>query len=117
MFDAVIIGARVAGSPTAMLLARKGYKVLLLDSATFPSDMLSTHQIQIPGSLALKRWGLYDKMVDTKPGLAAHVRFDIRGGDVVLDGFYPEVEGVKGVHAPRRIILDKILVDAAVEAG
>ena len=49
VYDAIVIGARVAGSPTAMLLARKGYRVLLVGRANFPSDTLSTHQIQLPG--------------------------------------------------------------------
>ncbi|HYR27093.1 MAG TPA: FAD-dependent monooxygenase, partial [Thermoanaerobaculia bacterium] len=43
MYDAIVIGARCAGSPTAMLLARRGFKVLLVDKATFPSDTISTH--------------------------------------------------------------------------
>ena len=50
MYDAIVVGARCAGSPTAMLLARKGYKVLLLDKAGFPSDTLSTHYIHQPVS-------------------------------------------------------------------
>ena len=45
MYDAIVVGARCAGSPTAMLLARRGYRVLLLDRAGFPSDTLSTHYI------------------------------------------------------------------------
>jgi flavin-dependent dehydrogenase len=115
MYDAIIIGARVAGSPTAMLLARKGYRVLLLDRATFPSDTLSTHQLQLPASLMLKQWGLLDKVQATRPGAARHVVFDM--GGVFLEGEFPDVEGVNAVHSPRRTILDKILVDAAVQAG
>ncbi|MBZ0289244.1 MAG: NAD(P)/FAD-dependent oxidoreductase [Anaerolineae bacterium] len=115
MYDAIIIGARVAGSPTAMLLARKGYRVLLLDRASFPSDTLSTHQLHLPASLALKRWGLLDKVLATHPGSAHHVLFDI--GETRLEGMFPTVDGVSAVHSPRRTILDKILVDAAVEAG
>ena len=42
-YDAIVVGARCAGSPTAMLLARKGYRVLVVDRATFPSDTVSTH--------------------------------------------------------------------------
>jgi hypothetical protein len=45
IYDAVIVGARCAGAPTAMLLARTGYQVLLLDRASFPSDTISTHII------------------------------------------------------------------------
>ncbi|MEO8611253.1 MAG: NAD(P)/FAD-dependent oxidoreductase [Chloroflexota bacterium] len=115
MYDAIIVGARVAGSPTAMLLARKGYRVLLLDRATFPSDTLSTHQLQLPASLMLKGWGLLDKIQATNPGAARHVVFDM--GDVFLEGTFPDVEGINAVHSPRRTILDKILVDAAVDAG
>ena len=50
MFDAIVVGARCAGSPTAMLLARKGYRVLLLDKVRFPSDTLSVHYIHQPAS-------------------------------------------------------------------
>jgi len=114
MYDAIIIGARAAGSPTAMLLARKGYRVLLLDRATFPSDTLSTHQIQIPGSLALKRWGLFDKVLATGLQPAHRVHFDM--GEIVLEGEFPSVDGVDAVYSPRRYLLDKILVDAAVDA-
>jgi len=62
MYDAIIVGARCAGSPLAMLLARKGYRVLLLDKASFPSDTISTHHIHQPGVAHLKRWGLLDKL-------------------------------------------------------
>src|SRR5688572_1146310 len=65
MYDVIIIGARCAGSPTALLLARKGYRVLLVDRATFPSDTISTHFIQRPGITQLKSWGLLDKLKAT----------------------------------------------------
>src|SRR4051795_4876905 len=64
-YDAIVVGARCAGSPTAMLLARKGYKVLLVDRSTFPSDTLSTHVLHPPGAAALKRWGLLDQLAGT----------------------------------------------------
>ena len=57
MYDAIVVGARCAGSPTAMLLARKGYRVLLLDRASFPSDTLSTHYIHQPGVARLAALG------------------------------------------------------------
>jgi 2-polyprenyl-6-methoxyphenol hydroxylase-like FAD-dependent oxidoreductase len=62
MYDAIIVGARVAGAPTAMLLARRGYKVLLLDKSAFPSDIMSTHYIQQHGVARLRRWGLLDQV-------------------------------------------------------
>src|SRR6185369_15350824 len=64
-YDVIVVGARCAGSPTAMLLARKGYRVLLADRATFPSDTLSTHVVQPLGVAALKRWGLLDRLAAT----------------------------------------------------
>ena len=57
MYDAIVVGARCAGSPTAMLLARKGYRVLLVDRATFPSDIVNGYYIQQTGGSRLKRWG------------------------------------------------------------
>ena len=62
-YDAIVVGARCAGSPTAMLLARKGYRVLVVDRATFPSDTISTHLIHPLGVAAMKRWGLLDRLV------------------------------------------------------
>ena len=55
IYDAIVVGARCAGSPTAMLLARRGYRVLLVDRATFPSDTMSTHLLKVPAVAALKR--------------------------------------------------------------
>ena len=63
MYDAIVVGARVAGSATAMLLARQGLRVLAVDRAGFPSDTLSTHQIQLPGVALLRRWGLLDRVL------------------------------------------------------
>ena len=63
MYDAIVVGARAAGSPTAMLLARKGHRVLLLDRAEFPSDTLSTHQLQVPGVARLAELGVLDQVL------------------------------------------------------
>jgi 2-polyprenyl-6-methoxyphenol hydroxylase-like FAD-dependent oxidoreductase len=64
--DAIVIGARCAGSPTAMLLARKGYRVLLLEKAIFPSDVPRGHVIQPHGTARLKRWGLLDRVIASR---------------------------------------------------
>ena len=83
-FDVIVVGARCAGSPTAMLLARKGYRVLVLDRATFPSDTLSTHCVQPLGVAALGRWGLLDELTVTGcPAIATFV-FDF--GPFVISG-------------------------------
>jgi 2-polyprenyl-6-methoxyphenol hydroxylase-like FAD-dependent oxidoreductase len=98
-----------------MLLARKGMKVLVLDRARFPSDTLSTHQVQVPGVARLRRWGLLDKVIASGAPAAQHVVFD--QGPVVLEGHFPEFQGTDAVYSPRRTVLDAILLDAAREAG
>ena len=115
MYDAIVIGARCAGSPTAMLLARKGYKVLMLDRSSFPSDTVSTHIILPPGMLKLKQWGLADKVKATGPTRIRRVGFDL--GAFTLIGSPPPIDGTSEVVSPRRTYLDNILVDAAIEAG
>jgi 2-polyprenyl-6-methoxyphenol hydroxylase-like FAD-dependent oxidoreductase len=114
-YDAIVIGARVAGSPTAMLLARKGYRVLVVDRASFPSDTMSTHQIQLPGVAALQRWGLLERVVAT--GLPAAERVHMEMGGIVVEGQFPVLDGVTGIYSPRRYLLDTMLLDAASEAG
>ena len=82
-YDAIVVGARCAGSPTAMLLARKGYRVLLVDRATFPSDTVSTHVDPRAGIAALQRWGLLDAVTATgcprcRPTASTSGRFTLR---------------------------------------
>jgi 2-polyprenyl-6-methoxyphenol hydroxylase-like FAD-dependent oxidoreductase len=113
-YDAIVVGARCAGSPTAMLLARKGYKVLVVDRATFPSDTISTHLIHPPGVAALNEWGLLDRLVATGcPGIDTYA-FDF--GPFAIAGA-PGTREAPLAYSPRRTVLDKLLVDAASEAG
>jgi flavin-dependent dehydrogenase len=116
MYDAIVVGARCAGSPTALLLARKGYKVLLVDRTTFPSDMaFSNHFVHQAGSAALKRWGLLERLAATNCPPITEDYFDY--GTFSLSGPVPAVDGVNTAFAPRRIKLDPLLANAAVEAG
>ena len=115
MYDAIIVGARAAGSPTAMLLARKGHRVLVVDRATFPSDTLSTHYIHQPGIARLRRWGLLDRLIATGCPPAHRLVFDV--GPFALSGAPSPSDGVTAGYAPRRTILDALLVEAAAEAG
>jgi 2-polyprenyl-6-methoxyphenol hydroxylase-like FAD-dependent oxidoreductase len=114
-YDAIVIGARAAGSPTAMLLARQGYHVLAVDRARFPSDTLSTHVVHAPGVAALKRWGLLDPVVQSGCPAIIGYRFDF--GPVTISGTTKPVEGITRAYAPRRTVLDAILVDGARAAG
>jgi 2-polyprenyl-6-methoxyphenol hydroxylase-like FAD-dependent oxidoreductase len=114
-YDVIVVGARVAGSATALLLARRGLSVLVVDRQRFPSDTLSTHQIQLPGVARLRRWGVLDRIVDAGTPAVSRVRFDT--GDAVLDGCFPAYDGVDAVYGPRRTFLDAVLLDAARAAG
>ena len=115
MYDAIVIGARCAGAPTAMLLARRGHRVLLVDRATIPSDTMSTHLIHPHGLAALRRWGLLDDLLATRVPACPTLRLDF--GPVVLEGTPPAVDGISENYAPRRRVLDHLLVDATVAAG
>ena len=115
MFDIAVVGARCAGSPVAMLLAREGYRVLLVDKDAFPSDTLSSHFVHPPGIARLKRWGLLDKLVASNCPPLRTYHIDL--GPFSLTGSPPPIDGVAAAYGPRRHVLDKILVDAAVDAG
>ena len=113
-FDVIVVGARCAGSPTAMLLARKGYRVLLLDRARFPSDTISTHVVHPLGVKALSRWGLLDRLTATACPPIHTYAFDF--GPFTIEGA-PGTEEAPVAYCPRRTVLDKLLVDAATAAG
>jgi flavin-dependent dehydrogenase len=115
MYDVIVVGARVAGASTALLLAWRGLNVLAVDRAAFPSDTLSTHQVQVPGVARLRRWGILEGVVEAGTPAVASVRFD--PGPVVLRGRFPGFQGASAVYSPRRTLLDKLLVDAARAAG
>ena len=115
-FDVIVVGARCAGSSTAMLLGRLGHRVLLLDRNHSPSDMTaSTHMIWQSGVECLHRWGLLDRLRET--GCASMKKFNLDMGEFVLSGYAPPAGEVDEVFAPRRYVLDSLLLDAAEEAG
>ncbi len=116
MHDVIIVGARCAGAATALLLARQGVRVLLTDRAAFPSDTVSTHLLHPTGVARLRDWGLLDPLlasgcppIDTISFRAAE--------DLVLRGAPYPYDGIASSLAPRRSVLDALLVEAAVAAG
>ena len=114
-YDAIVVGARCAGAPTAMLLARRGYRVLVVDRSSFPSDTVSTLVIHATGLAALDRWGLRGRLAATGCPPVSTYSFDF--GPFVISGTPRAVGGISGALAPRRTVLDKLLVDAAADAG
>ncbi|MFF2363718.1 MULTISPECIES: NAD(P)/FAD-dependent oxidoreductase [unclassified Streptomyces] len=115
MYDVIVIGARCAGSPTAMLFAQQGYRVLLLEKARFPQDTLSSHYIHMQGVALLNRWGLLDKVRDTGCRPITHESYE--GPGVRIDGFSLPIDGLTTTYAPRRYALDPVLAQGAVAAG
>ena len=97
-----------------MLLARKGYRVLLVDRATFPSDTISTHVVHPLAISALRRWGLAEALAAT--GCPPIATYAFHFGKFVLAGT-PGTADEPIAYCPRRIILDKLLLDAAAAAG
>ncbi|HMK11817.1 MAG TPA: NAD(P)/FAD-dependent oxidoreductase, partial [Acidimicrobiales bacterium] len=113
--DVIVVGARAAGAATAMLLARQGVRTLLLDRGHPMSDPLSTHALLRGGVLQLRRWGLLDDVIaaGTPPVRRSTFRF---GSDVRVISLRPS-GGVDALYAPRRTVLDRLLVRAAIDAG
>ncbi len=114
-WDAVVVGARVAGASTALLLARAGLRVLVVDRARRGSDTLSTHALMRGGVLQLQRWGVLDRVAATGAPPVRRVTFHY-GAESLPVALKPSA-GVDALYAPRRTVLDALLVDAAEEAG
>lgn len=115
MYDVIVVGGRCAGAATAMLLARQGHKVLIVDQAQLPSDVrLSTHLIWHAGVDLLQKWGVLDAVVATNCPLLTGFSLDM--GELVLRGKPPGSQA-EAALAPRRLALDKVLLDAALAAG
>jgi flavin-dependent dehydrogenase len=113
--DVVVVGARAAGAATALLLARLGHDVLLLDRAVFPADTLSTHQIVRTGVVQLQRWGLLQAVLSSGAPAIRQVTFTSR--DESTTRAIKDKAGVDLLVAPRRYVLDTIIAEAAAAAG
>ncbi|MDF2772229.1 MAG: NAD(P)/FAD-dependent oxidoreductase [Geminicoccaceae bacterium] len=114
-YDAIVIGARCAGAATAMQLARQGHRVLLVDRATFPSDIPHGHLIHRRGPQRLAQWGLLDRVLATGCPPLTNITHEV--GDIALVAHDVSVDGVPAACGPRRTALDRVLTDAAVDAG
>ncbi len=113
--DILIVGARCAGASLAMLLARRGLKLLALDRARFPSDTISTHFMWPRTTAFLASWGLLDRLAATGCPAIDLVTADY--GKVAINGRPSPVRGSAAMYSPRRTVLDHLLVEAARAAG
>jgi 2-polyprenyl-6-methoxyphenol hydroxylase-like FAD-dependent oxidoreductase len=114
--DIAVVGARAAGSATALLLARMGHDVVVLDRALLPSDTLSTHSIARSGVVQLHRWGLLDEVLASGAPPIRQVTFH-GVGDEPMVRRVKDRAGVDVLVAPRRHVLDTIVAGAAAGAG
>jgi 2-polyprenyl-6-methoxyphenol hydroxylase-like FAD-dependent oxidoreductase len=114
-YDVVVVGARVAGAATALLLARQGLRVLVLDRSRPGTDTLSTHALMRGGAALLQRWGVLDRIAAAGTPAVRQTRFHYPDETTVVT--IKPAAGVDALYAPRRTLLDKLLVDAAVRAG
>jgi len=114
-YDALVIGARCAGAAAAMLMARSGLRVLAIDRGEYGADALSTHALMRAGVLQLHRWGVLPKVVTAGTPSLRTATFHY--GNNLVEVAIGSTHGVNALYAPRRTILDQLLVDAASEAG
>jgi len=114
-WDVVIVGARVAGASTALLLARAGLRVLCVDRARFGSDTLSTHALMRAGTVQLQRWGLLADIVAA--GTPPVRRTVFHYGDEDVSVSIRPAAGVDALYAPRRTLIDAVIGEAAGAAG
>ena len=114
-YDAVVVGARCAGAATAMLLAREGLRVLVVDRSRYGADTLSTHALMRGAVVQLHRWGVLETLVAEGTPVVRSTTFHY--GDEVIRIPLEFRDGIEGLFAPRRTVLDRVLVDAAREAG
>jgi len=114
-YDAVVVGARCAGSATSMLLARSGLRVLAVERSQYASDTLSTHALMRAGVFQLHRWGVLPEIAAA--GTPAIRRTSFHYADEIIDVAIKPRDGYDALYAPRRTVLDAALADAASAAG
>src|SRR5262245_15765136 len=114
-YDAVIAGARCAGAATALLRSRAGGRVLLVDQGGYGTDTLSTHALMRGAVVQLHRWGVLPAIVAAGTPPIRSTTFGYTNHEITV-AIEPKF-GVSALYAPRRALLDRVLVDAAVEAG
>jgi len=114
VYDAIIVGARCAGSATGLLLARRGHRVLVVDRATFPSDAFSTHFVTAPGTALLERWGVLDRLKAQGVPVFGNVHMNVGGNRLTTEDVGIPVDPM---CSPRRTDLDTTLAALAADAG
>jgi len=115
-YDVVVVGGRVAGASTALLLGRAGARVALVDRSRAGTDTVSTHALMRAGVLQLSRWGLLDRVIAAGTPAIRSTSFHYTDGSIARVAIRPTA-GVDALYAPRRYLFDRLLLDAAAQAG
>jgi 2-polyprenyl-6-methoxyphenol hydroxylase-like FAD-dependent oxidoreductase len=115
-YDVVVVGGRVAGASTALLLARAGARVAVVERSGIGRDTISTHALMRGGVLQLSRWGVLDRVVAAGTPPVRHTVFGYPDGERVRVSIRGS-HGVEALYAPRRTLLDPLLLELAAKAG
>ncbi|MGI9624681.1 MAG: NAD(P)/FAD-dependent oxidoreductase [Acidimicrobiales bacterium] len=116
-YDAIVVGARAAGSATALLMARQGLDVLVVDRAPYGSETTSTHALLGPGVMLLQQWGVLDAVVAAgTPAIEATTMNYYDETSATKEAVSFDLTG-RPLYAPRRTVIDPLLADMASLAG
>lgn len=114
-YDVAVVGARCAGASTAMLLARQGLRVVVVDRSREGSDTLSTHALMRGAVVQLSHWGLLESLAAAETPPIEMTSFFYE--DEIIDIPIKTRDGVGALYAPRRTVLDPLLVASARRVG
>jgi flavin-dependent dehydrogenase len=113
--DVVVVGCRCAGSAAGIALARRGRSVIALDSASFPSDTLSTHLFFPHHWAELELVGARDRV--SALGAPLHTKAGLGTPALEIVGPFAPSGGIAAGACVRRPGLDHALVETARDAG
>jgi len=112
-YDVIIVGAGVAGSSATILLGEKGYRVLLLDRATFPRHKTCGEGIMPEGVRILDALGVLPTILDQGGTRVQGLRFRSQAG-VWAQADFPPLDGEPAYSIViRRYELDHLLLQRA----
>lgn len=104
VFDAIVVGGRIAGCATAIQLARQGSRVLVVDRTRFPQDTVSTHLMKPDSVRMLHRLGFEEELAAIDAPPLRRFRQDLDG--TLIEGTFPAQDDIDHGYCIRRARLD-----------
>lgn len=114
--DVLVVGAGPAGASVSILLARQGYRVLLVDRATFPRDKACAEYLSPACTPLLAQLGVLDAILTMAPQRLQGMRVIDHQGRSCWGRFIQDGQCLSGLALPR-LILDHLLVEQARREG